>query len=211
MKLYDGAWAPSPRRVRIYLAEKRIDVETVVIDLKRGEHLMPDFVQINAQRQLPALVLDDGTVLDDSLAICRYFEALYPDPPLFGTDAREIGLVEAWLRRIEHDCFQAVALAFRNRVPAFAGRAVSGQWPRIEQIPELADRGRSMWNAFADILDEHLAAQSYIAGEAFTMADIAALVAIEFGIDTRLPDPREGHPAIARWHTAVSARPSARA
>lgn len=211
MKLYDGAWAPSPRRVRIYLAEKRIDVERVVIDLKQGQHLTPAFVGINPQRQLPALLLDDGTLLDDSLAICRYFEALQPDPPLFGTDPREIGLVEAWLRRIEHDCFQAVALAFRNRVPAFAGRALSGQWPRIEQIPDLVERGRSMWSAFVELFDAHLTRQSYVAGEAFTMADIAALVAIDFGIDTRLPDPRERHAALARWHAAVSSRPSAAA
>jgi len=211
MKLYDGAWAPSPRRVRMFLAEKRIDVERVVVDLKHGEHLRPDYAGINAQRQLPALLLDDGTLIDDSIAICRYFEALHPDPALFGANPREIGLVEAWLRRIEHDCFQAVVLSFRNKVSVFAGRAVSGQWPPIEQIPALIDRGRCMWEAFAAVLDAHLADRRHIAGDLFTMADIAALVAIDFGIDTRLPDPRDRHAALARWHAEVSARPSAAA
>ncbi|ATE64959.1 glutathione S-transferase family protein [Rhizorhabdus dicambivorans] len=211
MKLYDGAWAPSPRRVRIFLAEKGIEIERVVLDLRHGEHLEPDYAGINPQRQLPSLLLDDGTLIDDSIAICRYFEALQPDPPLFGGTPREIGLVEAWLRRIEHDCFQAVAIALRNRSPAFAGRAVSGQWPPIEQIPALVDRGRCMWDAFATVLDGHLADQAYIAGDDFTMADIAGLAAIDFGIDTRMPDPREGRPALARWHAAVAARPSASA
>jgi glutathione S-transferase len=211
MKLYDAGWAPSPRRVRMFLAEKGIEVERVVVDLAHGEHLQPVYAGLNPQRQLPALLLDDGTLIDDSIGICRYFEALHPDPPLFGRDAREIGLIEAWLRRIEHDCFQAVALAFRNKVSAFAGRAVSGEWPPIEQIPALVDRGRCMWDAFAEVLDRHLSEQPHVVGEKFTMADIAALVAIDFGIATRLPDPRERFAALARWHSAISSRPSAAA
>lgn len=211
MKLYDADWAPSPRRVRVYLAEKGIAVDRVVIDLKGGEHLRKGFVDINRQRQLPALLLDDGSLIDDSLGICRYFEALHPDPPLFGTTAREIGLIESWIRRIEHDCFQAVALAFRNRVSIFADRAVGGEWPPIPQIPALIDRGLCMWNAFADVLDRHLADQRYMVGDSFTMADIAALVAVDFGIATRLPDPRGGRGSVARWHAEVSGRPSASA
>lgn len=211
MKLFDAEWAPSPRRVRIFLAEKGIEVERIRIDIKGGEHLEAGYSAVNPQRQMPALLLDDGTLIDDSLAICRYFEALRPTPPLFGATAREIGMVEAWLRRIEHDCFQAVAMAFRNKVPVFAGRAVSGQWPPIAQIPEMVERGRCMWSAFADVLDTHLAEREHIAGDGFSMADIAALTAIDFGIDTRLPDPREGRAALARWHGRISARPSASA
>lgn len=211
MKLFDAGWAPSPRRVRIFLAEKGITVDRVEIDLRRGEHLQPDYAAINPQRQLPALLLDDGTLIDDSLAICRYFEALQPDPPMFGATPAEIGLIEAWLRRIEHDCFQAVAMALRNKVPAFADRAVSGQWPAIAQIPDLVARGRGMWLSFADNLDAHLAGRDHIAGAGFSMADIAALVAIDFGIDTRLPDPREGRPALARWHARTAERPSSAA
>lgn len=211
MKLFDAEWAPSPRRVRIFLAEKGIEVERLLLDLKGGEHQGPDYAGINPQRQVPALLLDDGTLLDDSHGICRYFEAVQPDPPLFGTTAKEIGLIESWLRRIEHDCFQAVAIAFRNKAAGFAGRAVSGEWPPIAQIPELVERGRCMWIAFADVLDRHLAEHVHIAGDMFSMADIAAMVSIDFGIGTRLPDPREGRPALARWHAMVSARPSAAA
>ena len=211
MKLFDAAWAPSPRRVRIFLAEKGIEIERIPVDIMGNEHLGPDYVAINPQRQMPALLLDDGTLIDDSYGICRYFEAVQPDPPLFGTDPKEIGLIESWLRRIEHDSFQAVALAFRNKVSVFKDRAVSGQWPAIPQIPDLVERGRTMWAAFADVLEGHLAAQDHIAGERFSMADIAALVSIDFGIATRLPDPRENRPSLARWHALVAARPSAAA
>ncbi len=211
MKLFDADWAPSPRRVRIFLAEKGLEVERVPVDIKGGEHLGGDYIAVNPQRQMPALLLDDGTLIDDSHGICRYFEALQPEPPLFGRMPVEIALVESWLRRIEHDCFQAVAIAFRNKVRVFEGRAVSGQWPPIAQIPDLVERGRCMWGAFADVLEDRLARVPYIAGEAFSMADISALVSIDFGIDTRLPDPREGRPALARWHAEISARPSAAA
>lgn len=209
MKLFDAEWAPSPRRVRIFLAEKGIEIERVKLDIVTGEHLRPGYAAINPQRQLPALQLDDGTLIDDSYAICRYFEALRPEPPLFGVSPREIGLVETWLRRIEHDCFQAVAMAFRNKVSVFKDRGVSGQWPTIPQIPDLVERGRIMWAAFTEVLEAHLAEHEYMATDGFSMADIAALVAVDFGIDTRLPDMRDGNPAIARWHGAVSARPSA--
>lgn len=211
MKLYDAAWAPSPRRVRIFLAEKGISVDRVEIDIKGGEHLGDDYASLNRQRQMPALLLDDGTLIDDSLGICRFFEALQPDPPLFGKTPVEIGLVESWLRRIEHDCFQAVAAAFRNKLSVFAGRAVSGEWPPIEQIPAMVDRGRCMWAAFGDVLNDHLAKHDYLIGDSFSMADIAALVAIDFGIDTRLPDPRDGRSALSRWYGEISSRPSATA
>jgi glutathione S-transferase len=211
MKLFDAEWAPSPRRVRIFLAEKGIEVERVRIDIMGGEHLRADYIAINPQRQMPALLLDDGTLLDDSYAICRYFEALQPEPPLFGRDPREIGLIEAWLRRIEHDCFQAVAMAFRNRASVFKDRGVSGQWPAIPQISDLIKRGRTMWSAFADIFETQLARHEYVAGDHFSMADIAALVAIDFGIDTRLPDPRKSRASLARWHGMVSLRASAAA
>lgn len=211
MKLFDAPWAPSPRRVRIFLAEKGIEVERVTVDLRAGEHLGADFVAINPQRQAPALLLDDGTLIDDSIGICRYFEALHPEPPLFGRTPMEIGVIESWLRRIEHDGFQAVVLAFRNTVSVFAGRAVSGQFPAIDQIPELVDRGRLMWDAFSDALQARLDVQPFIAGDGFSMADIAALVVVDFGMVARLPDPRQGRPALARWHAEMSARSSSAA
>jgi glutathione S-transferase len=207
MKLFDAAWAPSPRRVRIYLQEKGLEIDRVIIDLRRGEHLLPDYLKINPRGQLPALLLDDGTLIDDSIAICRYFEWQHPDPPLFGRDAREAGLVEAWLRRIEEDCYAAAVSAFRNGGKAFADRALPGEWPPISQIPALAERGRLMWGAFADILERHLRRHSYVAGDGFSFADIAAIVAIDFGISIKLADPRD-RPAIALWYAGLSARPS---
>jgi len=210
MKLYDAVWAPSPRRVRIYLAEKGIEVERELIDLRKGEHFQPPYAKINPRMQVPALLLDDGTLIDDSLGVCRYFEALHPTPPLFGRDAREAGLVEAWIRRIESDYFAAVAYVFRNKSPAFADRAISGEWPPIAQIPALVERGQQMAAAFAPILDRHLAASEYMVGDAVSVADIMALTTMDFALAAKLPDPRE-HPSIARWHAAVSARPSATA
>jgi glutathione S-transferase len=211
MKLFDSDWAPSPRRVRIFLAEKGIEVERVAIDLKTGAQLSADYAAVNPQRQTPALLLDDGTLIDDSMGICRYFEALHPEPCLFGRTPAEIGLIEAWLRRIEHDGFQSVAIAFRNRAPAFDGRAVGGEWPRIEQIEALIERGRLMLGAFADVLERRLEGRSFVATDSFSMADIALLIVIDFGLATRLADPFEGRPALCRWHEAISARPSAKA
>jgi glutathione S-transferase len=209
MKLFDAGWAPSPRRVRIYLAEKGISVETEVVDLRGGAHYQPPYCDLNPRRQLPSLLLDDGTLIDDSVAICRYFEALHPDPPLFGHDAREIGLVEAWIRRIESDCYAAIVYAFRNRSPAFVDQGVPG-FPGTPQIAELIDRGNRMWPVFVDALDVHLAANAWLAGEHFSFADIAAMVAIDFAVATRMPTPLD-RPSISRWHEAAAARPSARA
>ncbi|MDB5686233.1 MAG: glutathione S-transferase family protein [Rhizorhabdus sp.] len=210
MKLFDAPWAPSPRRVRIFVAEKGIEIERVVLDLRTGAHLQPPYSEMNPRGQVPALLLDDGTLIDDSVAICRYLEAIHPQPPLFGRNPCEAGIIEAWNRRIDSDCYTAVMSAFRNSVPSFADRALSGQWPPIAQIPALAERGRLMWGAFIAIFDARLASVEYVAGDAFSFADIVALVAVDFGIATRLPDPRD-HPSIARWHALVSTRPSASA
>ncbi len=210
MKLYDAAWAPSPRRVRIFLAEKGVSIPSERIDIRRDEHMTGDYAHINPRRTLPALLLDDGTLIDDSLGICRFVEALHPDPPLFGRTAAEIGLIESWVRRIEQDCYNAVVFAFRNSHRAFADRALSGQWPPVAQIPELVERGKLIWEAFADSFDQHLATHPFVAGDRFSMADIVALVAVDFGMMTGLPDPR-GRMSLARWHGEAAARPSAAA
>lgn len=210
MMLYDAAWAPSPRRVRIFLAEKGLTVERVVVDLKKDEQLGPAFLKINPRGTVPVLVLDDGEVIGESSAICRYFEALHPEPPLFGTDARAIARIEDWTRRIEGDGYAAVVNTLRNAAPGFAGRALNGAWPPVEQIPALAERGRMMWERFVDVLDARLAEQEWVAGADFSFADIAALCTVDFAKAARLPAAWD-RPAIARWHAAASARPSARA
>ncbi len=210
MKLHDAAWAPSPRRVRIYLAEKGIALDRRVIDLKSREHLKDAYLAVNPRGVVPALELDSGEILCESVAICRYFEVQQPDPPLFGHDALSVARIESWTRRIEGDGYAAVVDVLRNRSAAFAGRAIPGKWPAIDQIPALVDRGRTMWDGFTAALDRRLADREWIAGDTFSFADITALVTIDFAVATKLGVPAE-RPNIARWHEAASARPSAQA
>ncbi len=210
MKLYDAPWAPSPRRVRIFLAEKGIEVPREVIDLRTGAHLTDDYLRINPRGAVPALELADGEVLCESAAICRYFEALHPDPPLFGTTAIEIGRIESWTRRIEGDGYAAVVYALRNTVPAFKDRAIPDATLAVAQIPDLAARGALMWAGFVAALDRRLADREWIAGDAYSYADITALVTIDFAraVKFAVPDPLGN---LARWHAAAAARPSAEA
>ena len=209
MKLYDAAWAPSPRRVRVYLAEKGIEVERVNVDLRKGEQLSDEYLAVNPRGAVPALELDDGEVITESAAICRYFEALHPDPPLLGTTPIEVARIESWTRRVEGDGYTAAVYAFRNTVPALKDRAAPGKWPPIPQIPELATRGAVMWKAFIEGLNAHLAVSDWIAGDSYSFADITALVTMDFaaraGLDTH------GCGDVARWYKAASARPSAEA
>jgi len=210
MKLYDAAWAPSPRRVRMFLAEKGIDVPREPVDLRRDEQRGAAYLAVNPRGAVPALVLDDGEVLCESAAICRYFEALHPDPPLFGDHPLAIGRIESWTRRIEGDGYAAAVYALRNGNPAFAGRAEPGNWPPIAQLPELAARGAVMWAGFVEAMDAQLAGSKWVAGDAFSFADITALVTIDFARTARLAVP-ERCAALLAWHQAASARPSAAA
>jgi len=209
MKLYDYAPAPNPRRVRIFLAEKGIEVPTEQVDLRARQNIGPDYLAINAYGTVPVLELDNGTRICESVAICRYFEALQPEPPLMGTDAEDQALVEMWQRRVEFNGFMAAGEAFRNSVPGFKDRALAGPVP-VPQIAELAERGRARLPRFYAFLDEVLADRPFIAGERYTIADITAQVTVDFGGWSRItPDP--GLKNLAAWHARVSARPSAKA
>jgi len=210
MKLYDTAWAPSPRRVRIYLAEKGIEVEREEVDLRANEQLGDAYLTINPRGAVPALELDDGEILCESAAICRYFEALQPEPPLFGSTPLEVGRIESWTRRIESDGYAAAVYVFRNTRPVFEDRAIPGRWPGVEQIPELATRGSIMWKGFTEALDQRLADREWIAGGGYSFADISALVTIDFALAAKL-EVGQGHANLLRWHAAAAARPSARA
>lgn len=210
MKLFDAPWAPSPRRVRIYLAEKGLEVDRAEVDLRSGEQFGDAYLRINPRGAVPALQLDSGEVITESAAICRYFEAENPDPPLFGSDPVAVARIESWTRRIEADGYAAVVYAFRNTHAALAGRGLSGKWPAIPQIPELAARGAIMWEAFTDALDQHLQERDWIADDGYSFADITALVTIDFAKAGKL-SLKEEHDAIRRWHARVSARPSAAA
>ncbi len=208
MKLYDAPWAPSPRRVRIFLAEKDIEVPREVIDLRSGEHLADDYLRINPRGAVPALKFDDGEVLCESAAICRYFEALYPQRPLFGETPLEIGRIESWTRRIEGDGYAAVVYVLRNSAPVFKDRAIPDAGLSVAQIPELAARGAVMWESFTEALDARLADREWIAGGGYSFADVTALVTVDFARASRLAVP-EHHANLRRWHQAASARPSA--
>lgn len=210
MKLYDAAWAPSPRRVRIYLAEKGIEIERETIDLRAKEQLGDSYLTINPRGAVPALELDGGEILCESSAICRYFEALQPEPPLFGRTPVEVGRIESWTRRIESDGYAAAVYVFRNTRAMFEDRALAGKWPTVEQIPELATRGSIMWKGFTEALDQKLAKSQWVVGDSYSFADITALVAIDFARAAKL-EIGETHTNLLRWHAAASARPSATA
>lgn len=209
MKLYDMRVAPNPRRVRVFLAEKGIEVPKVEINIRAGENLQPQFLAINPRGVLPTLQLEDGTIIDESVAICRYFEELRPDPPLMGRTALEKAMIECWTRRVESDAGHPVMDAFRNSYPPYAERAVPGK-AGAKAIPELAERGRARLADFLPAIDRHLAESEYIAGPVFTIADITALCILDFARAVKLPWP-ENLPQLARWHAQVAARPSAQA
>jgi len=210
VKLYDAVWAPSPRRVRIYLAEKGITVERELVDLRVGEQFGDAYLAVNPRGMVPALQLDDGEVICESAAICRYFEAVQPDPPLFGRTPIEIARVESATRRIEHEGYAAAVYVLRNGNPAFAGRSAAGKWPEMAQIPELAARGMLMWEVFVEALEQSLADRAWVAGEAYSFADITALTTIDFAKAIKLLVPDKAR-HLKRWHEAASARPSAAA
>jgi glutathione S-transferase len=203
MKLYDSKMAPNPRRVRIFLAEKGIEVPIEQVDMMAKAHLTPEYTAINPLQRMPALLLDDGTVISESIAICRYFEALRPQPPLFGTGPKEIAVVEMWNRRCEHNLLGTVAHVFRHTHPAMKEL-------EVPQVAAWAEANRPRVIDFLRILDAELASREFVAGEHFTVADITALCAIDFMKPTRIPLP-DDMTHVRRWHAAVAARPSAKA
>jgi len=203
MKLYDASRAPSPRVVRVFLAEKGIDIPLEQVDIVNADNRKPPFLKINPMGTIPVLELDDGRHIAETIAICRYFEAQQPDPPLMGRDAREQGLVEMWRRRMELEVAMPIAQVFRNTSDFFKGR--------IPQSPEWAEICHGHATKRLEWLDNVLAGQPYIAGEHYTIADIQAMVGIDFGRVVDIRPDADAHPNIKRWHDSVSSRPSAKA
>lgn len=210
MKLYDCTVAPSPRRVRIFLAEKGVSIETVQVDLMNGENLKPLFLAINPRGVVPVLELDDGTRIDEAVSICRYIEEVYPEPPLMGTDPRSRALIDSRTRHMESDGFLAVANAFRNSVPGFAKRGLPGITEEVPAIPALVDRGFAGITRFFGMLERYLEDSEYVAGDQFTIADITALCVVDFAGWVKRSIPTD-HARTRRWHEAVSSRASAKA
>jgi glutathione S-transferase len=204
--LYDCATAPSPRRARIFLAEKGIAHETVQVDLRSGEQLGEAYRRINPLCTVPALRTDDGAMLTDNAAIAAYLEALKPEPPLLGVTPLEKAEIASWNWRAEFEGLLAVAEALRNGSPAMANRALPG--PRdYAQIPELAQRGVARVQDFFAALDERLQGREFLAADRFSVADITAAVAVDFARVVKVK-PGEQHPNLLRWRTALAARPS---
>lgn len=203
MKLYDAATAPNPRRVRVFIAEKGLNVPCEQVDIMKAVNRGEEFRRnVNPMGTLPVLELDDGTCIAETGAICRYFEEVQPDPPLLGVDAKDKAVVEMWNRRMELELFQPATLAFQQQHEFFKGR--------VPQVPEYAAVSKAKAEKTLAWLDGVLADREHIAGARFTVADIVALCAVDFGRVSKIklqPDQKN----LARWHEQVSARPSAKA
>ena len=202
MKIYNSPTAPNPRRVRVFLAEKGVQVPYEDVDIGKAVNRQPEFRKKNPMAGVPVLELDDGTCIAESVAICRYFEELHPEPNLFGVGAKERAQVDMWNRRMEFNLLQPIADSFRQRHEFFKGR--------IRQVPEYADIQRLNAEDSLKWLDGELANRKFIAGDRFTIADITAMIAVDFGRVSKIgiqPDQKN----LARWHAEVSARPSAKA
>ena len=204
MKLYTSHRAPNPRRVRWVMAEKGIeDVELVEVDILTGAHKTPEYRARVGVPHVPALELDDGTTVSESVAICRYLEALYPEPNLFGRDAREQAVIEMWTRRCEFYLANPIMLSVRHSHPALAALEAT-------QMPQLADYNRAAAEKFMKTLDRRLGEHEFIAAERFTIADVVAVVGLDFARLIKYRPPEElTH--LARWLDACRARPAAEA
>ena len=204
MKLYTSHRAPNPRRVRWVMAEKGIeDVEVIEIDILAGEHKTPEYRARVGVPHLPSLTLDDGTTISESIAIGRYLESLYPEPNLFGHDAREQAVVEMWTRRAEFYLANPIMLSVRHSHPALAALEAT-------QLPQVAEYNRAAAERFMKTLDRHLAEREFMALDRFTIADIVAVVGLDFARLVRYRPP-EGFANLARWLEACRSRPAAKA
>tara|TARA_R110000751_G_scaffold146094_3_gene249692 strand:+ start:8347 stop:8958 length:612 start_codon:yes stop_codon:yes gene_type:complete len=203
MLLYDGGRAPNPRRVRIFLAEKNVVVPIEPVDMSTLQHRSEAITALNPFQRLPVLQLDDGTILTESVAICRYFEELYPDPPLMGTDAADQARVEMWNRRMELQFLNFVASAFRHTHPAMK------EW-EVPQVPEFGEANRPKALKMMEYMDKELATRAFLAGDRFSIADITAMMGMDMLKPARIdrPDHLEN---LMRWYKAVASRPSASA
>ncbi|RFF29661.1 glutathione S-transferase family protein [Wenzhouxiangella sediminis] len=209
MKLYTFPEAPSPRRVHLFLAEKGLSPEQVFVDMRKGEHLTDDFAAIHADCTLPVLELDDGTRLSSCAAICRHLESVQPEPALLGATPEARARIDDRDRWVEMNGMLAVMEGFRNSLKGFKDHALPGRRP-VAQIPELAERGRRRFDWFMQDLDGMLADHDHVAGDGFSVADITALVTIDFGLRGMKMQMPDNAGALRAWHERVSTRPSVR-
>ena len=209
MKLYDCQMAPNPRRVRVFLAEKGVDIPKTEVSIIEGENLKPEYLAVNPRGLLPTLELDDGSRIDETIAICRYIEETQPEPNLMGRDALEKAQIESWQRHMEFDGLNPTGEMFRNSFDPFKNRGLPGL-ENVQAIPELAARGKAGVERFYERLEQRLSQSAYIAGERYTVADITALCVVDFASFAKMGIP-EANTNTKRWHADVSSRPSAKA
>jgi glutathione S-transferase len=204
MKLYDFPGAPNPRRAKIFAAEKGIELELVNCDMMKGEHKAEGFLAKNPSGKLPVLELDDGRCIAESVAICRYLEALEPEPNLFGRDAYELGHIEARNRQIELELWTQIGTSWING-------PIVGKMGRFKQIPEAKEASDRNVHSYYARLDREFADAAFVAGDRYTVADITLLTAIDFAsaLVGLPPDPELGN--LSRWHREISERPSSAA
>jgi glutathione S-transferase len=206
MTLYDCSTAPSPRRARIVLAEKGVRHDTVEVDLRAGEQLGEAFRRVNPLCTVPVLRTDDGLLLTDNAGIAAYLEARFPEPPLLGSTPAEKAEVASWNCRIEFEGLFAIAESMRNSAPAMANRALAGPVD-YAQIPDLAQRGLARLQKFFVDLDDRLSGRDFVATDRFSLADITAVVAVDFARVVKVKAGEE-HPHLQRWRAAMAERPS---
>jgi glutathione S-transferase len=207
VKLYDFGPAANSKRVRVFLAEKGIEVPIVELNVRDDDQFMEPFASMNPFHCVPFLELDDGTVIAESISVCRYLEELHPEPSLFGRTAEERAIIDMWNRRVELDGFMPALHAVRNKVPLFEGRVVPGTRTDLAQLPVMVERGTEMADIFLGRLEPQMAKNAFVAGADVSIADITCWFVVNMtkmlGIDV------EGrYPNIERWHAAFTARPS---
>lgn len=206
MIFYDCLTAPSPRRARILLHEKQVPHDVVYVDIMNAEQLSEDFKLINPSCTVPVLKLDDGTIFTENSGIAAYLESAFPNPPLLGSTDAEKGLVASWNSKIEFEGLYAVAEALRNASPMMKGRAITGA-KNYDQIPQLAERGMARIKAFFERLDQHLEGREFVAIDGFSIADVSAVVAVDFARVVKVR-PLEHQQNLIRWRASLADRPS---
>ena len=207
MKLYDFELAPNAQRVRVFLAEKGLEVPTEQLNVRDDDQFVEPFTSMNPFHCVPFLELDDGKVIAESMSICRYLEELHPEPPLFGRTAKERAVIDMWLRRFELDAFIPMLHAVRNHVPMFAGRVVPGTRTDLPQLPVMVTRGKEMMEVFLARVEPHMAQNEFIAGPDFTIADITGYFTVRMTNALEM-DITTSYPAVTAWFAKVSQRPA---
>lgn len=210
MKLHDFAPAPNGQRVRVFMAEKGLEIPVVEVKVRDDAMFEEPYRSMNPFAVVPFLELDDGTCIGESVSICRYLEELHPAPSLMGRDPRERALVDMWSRRVELDGYLPAIHALRNADPAFRGRVVPGTRNDLVQYPEIVERGRDMLMILLERLDAQLSGNRFLAGETFSIADITGYFLIRVADRAGFPIPGD-RPGVKRWHEDVAARPSIQA